>query len=120
MTIPDFRKCKFSTYGHACGKETIGSDLCDKHAVEKCCSCGQPATHGCDFCGQFVCGAPLCDECVGRTDKGHSGAWGFLNHVHTKKGAPLPSEIKMREDEQEELITYESAALGVSCSQESE
>jgi hypothetical protein len=80
-------KCKFSTYGYACGKPVEhGRYLCDEHAASKCASCGQPATHGCDFCGQFVCGAPLCDECTFGTDASKpSGAWGFINHIHISK-----------------------------------
>ncbi len=36
---------------------------CEEHADMKCVSCGEPATKTCDSTGQFVCGAPLCDEC---------------------------------------------------------
>ena len=108
--IPDYRKCKFSTYGAACGDETVGSDLCEKHAAEKCCSCGAPATHGCDFCGQFVCGAPLCGDCTWGTDKGPSGSWGFLNHVHIRKGAPLPSEVSSADREAEAQALAECKA----------
>ena len=110
MSIPDYRKCKFSTYGYACGAETIGADLCEKHAATKCVSCREPATHGCPFCGQFVCGAPLCDNCVGTSDKGPAGAWGFLNHVHIRKGAPLPSEVSRADREVEERALAESRA----------
>lgn len=79
--------CKFSTYGYACGKPVEhGRYLCEEHAKAKCSSCGQPATHGCDFCGQFVCGAPLCDECTYGTDESKSaGSWGFMNHIHVSK-----------------------------------
>ena len=111
MSIPDIRKCKFSTYGYACGAETIGSDMCDKHADAKCVSCGKPATHGCDFCGQFVCGIPLCDDCVGASDKGPSGVWGFLNHVHIKRGAPLPSVASEREAQAEAQALIEAKAV---------
>lgn len=114
MSIPDHRTCKFSTYGYACGKPTIGTDLCDEHAAAKCVSCGAPATHGCDFCGQFVCGAPLCDDCYGTSDKGPSGAWGFLNHVHIRKGGKLPSEIAAQDADEQARLDVESAALGVS------
>lgn len=113
MSIPDYGSCTFSTYGVACGKETIGSDFCDEHSKSKCSSCGQPATHGCSFCGQFVCGAPLCDDCAYASDKGPSGSWGFLNHIHIKKGAQLPSEVREKEEEEARLLSYESAALGI-------
>lgn len=77
-------RCKFSTYGYACNKPVEhGRYLCEEHASAMCSSCGQPATHGCDFCGQFVCGAPLCDECTYGSDQTKSsGAWGFMNHIH--------------------------------------
>lgn len=80
-------RCKFSTYGYACGKHVEhGRYLCEEHATAKCASCGQPATHGCDFCGQFVCGTPLCDECTFGTDTTKpAGAWGFINHIHISK-----------------------------------
>jgi hypothetical protein len=79
--------CKFSTYGYACGKPVEhGRYLCEEHSSAKCRSCGQPATHGCDFCGQFVCGMPLCDECTyGADESKSSGSWGFLNHIHVSK-----------------------------------
>lgn len=79
--------CKFSTYGYACRKPVEhGRYLCEEHASAKCASCGQSATHGCDFCGQFVCGMPLCDECTFGTDETKSsGAWGFMNHIHISK-----------------------------------
>lgn len=46
--------------------ERIQGNLCEKHAKERCCVCGKPATHECDWCGQFVCGAPICDTCTHR------------------------------------------------------
>lgn len=114
MSIPDIRKCKFSTYGVKCGVDAIGSDYCEKHEKMMCCSCGNPATHGCAFCGQFVCGAPLCDDCTYGTEPGPSGNWGFLNHVHIRKGAPLPSEIRKRDEEERQLLRVQSLALGLS------
>ncbi len=36
---------------------------CEKHSSLKCYSCGDPATKNCGETGQFVCGAPLCDNC---------------------------------------------------------
>lgn len=85
--IENADRCKFSTYGYACGKQIEhGRYLCEEHATAKCASCGQPATHGCDFCGQFVCGTPLCDECTFGTDTTKpAGAWGFINHIHISK-----------------------------------
>lgn len=112
--IPDYRQCKHETYGYRCRGTAIGFDYCEEHDGLKCVSCGKQSTHGCPFEGQFVCGAPLCDECVGATDKGPSGAWGFLNHVHIKRGDPLPSELKEKEKQEEERLRAQSAALGVS------
>ena len=109
--IPDLRKCKFECYGVRCNAIVIGCDFCDAH--RPCISCGKPSTHGCAFCGQFVCGAPLCDDCIGTTDKGRSGALGFLNHVHIRKGAPLPSEIAEQERAEDREIEARGAALGV-------
>ncbi|MBX4870620.1 hypothetical protein HJA85_27245 [Rhizobium bangladeshense] len=80
-------KCTFSTYGYACGKPVEhGRYLCEEHIKAKCASCGQPGTHGCDYCGQFVCGTPLCDECTYSTDNTKpAGNWGFMNHIHVSK-----------------------------------
>jgi hypothetical protein len=106
-------RCTFSTYGYPCGKPVEhGRYLCEEHAASKCSSCGQPATHGCDFCGQFVCGAPLCDECTFGTDTSKSaGAWGFMNHIHVSKpefadkheNARLKSELAKLREENERL-----------------
>lgn len=80
-------RCTFPTYGCACGKPVEhGRYLCESHAAATCSSCGQVATHGCDYCGQFVCGAPLCDECTFGSDEGKSsGVWGFMNHIHVSR-----------------------------------
>lgn len=110
--IPDIRLCKFSTYGYVCGAKAYGEDFCEKHSTMKCVSCGSPATHGCDFCGQFVCGAPLCDNCIGATDKGPAGNWGFLNHVHIRPGDLLPSEIRAQEERESREISAVSAMVG--------
>jgi hypothetical protein len=73
---------------HICGfnqawigkcKAPVDSDgeRCEKHSLA-CVSCGAPATHTCDQTGQFVCGAPLCDECTHNTHpEGHNGGIGF-------------------------------------------
>jgi hypothetical protein len=61
---------------------------CPKHAGTKCCSCCAPATRDCDHTGQFVCGAPLCDECDGRNGDASKGrGWGFTGHEHVTKSA---------------------------------
>lgn len=63
--------CQFRTYGYKCGKPIEHGHLfCKRHKQAKCASCGQPATHErCDYCGQFVCVAPLCDERTYGTDE---------------------------------------------------
>ena len=45
-----------------CKLPSVKNGCCEKHQAA-CCSCGAPATHDCDETGQFVCGAPLCDNC---------------------------------------------------------
>ena len=37
---------------------------CEEHKSMVCCFCGKHATRECDHAGQFVCGYPLCDDCV--------------------------------------------------------
>lgn len=45
-----------------CGSgKILDNGQCEKH--QKKCGCGNLATHGCSFAGQFVCGRPLCDDC---------------------------------------------------------
>lgn len=57
--------CKFKlAWTNGClEKEIEGSDYCEKHSKMKCCSCGEQATHECEETNQFVCGAPLCENC---------------------------------------------------------
>lgn len=72
--------CKFdNAWQGNCGKHTEGDDLyCLEHKELKCCSCGEPATHTCSETGQFVCGAPLCDDCEHTTfGDGTNGGIGF-------------------------------------------
>lgn len=80
-------QCSWSCYGARCRNVVIdGGTLCADHRAMKCASCGAPTTHGCGYCGQFVCGAPLCDSCEGYEDHTQpSGAWGFMNHRHRPK-----------------------------------
>lgn len=65
--------CQFSTYGVPCGATVEhGSYFCENHKAASCVSCSKPSTHGCDYCGQFVCGAPLCNDCTDiSTEHGH-------------------------------------------------
>jgi len=73
-------KCKFNqAWIGECGKPTVdGSEYCKEHKDEKCCSCGSQATRSCSETGQFVCGAPLCDDCDHTTfPDGTNGGIGF-------------------------------------------
>ena len=80
---------RFAYSSHRCGAETGDGIVCEKHAAVKCQSCGEQATQECDYCGQFVCGSPLCENCEGFEDRSkESGVWGFLNHSHRPKASP--------------------------------
>jgi hypothetical protein len=58
---------------------------CDDHRSLTCVSCGSIATHQCSETGQFVCGAPLCDNCEHTTAQdGSNGNIGFY------RSSPLP------------------------------
>lgn len=73
-------QCKFTVaWVGQCKKTAVDEfDFCEEHQGEKCSSCGAQATHTCDETGQFVCGAPLCDECTHNTHlEGHNGGIGF-------------------------------------------
>lgn len=78
-------KCQYVEYDTRCNIPC--KDLfCDKHIKIKCVVCSKQSTHGCGYCGQLVCGAPLCNDCVGFEDINKPcGNWGFLNHTHIKK-----------------------------------
>lgn len=55
-----------------------GNSYCKTHMDMKCSSCGIQATHECEETGQFVCGAPLCDNCEHVTfPDGTNGGVGF-------------------------------------------
>lgn len=91
-----YRICVYEFYGMRCGRPALEGELrCSKHIDSKCISCGEPATHGCPYEGQFVCGYPLCDDCEGWNDHSKpSGNWGFVNHSHRRKPT-LPPLAKM-------------------------
>lgn len=79
------RRCEWDTYGRCCA-DSGTNRFCKEHDKEVCCVCSEKATHGCDYCGQFVCGAPLCDKCTYTNDLSKpSGNWGFMNHIHISK-----------------------------------
>lgn len=61
---------------------TDADSTCQEHAELVCSSCGKPATRQCDHTGQFVCGAPLCDDCShSPPDKG-SKNWFMMGGSH--------------------------------------
>lgn len=62
-----------------CGNDADESGFCEKHKGIKCCSCGKQATRECSETMQFVCGAPLCDDC---------------EHTIRDNGGQLPNGLK--------------------------
>lgn len=60
--------CKFiKSWVGKCGKDAVeGSEYCEEHSATKCSVCGKQATQDCGETYQFVCGAPLCDNCTCR------------------------------------------------------
>jgi len=83
-------KCRFiKAWIGQCKNDAIEGEFCKEHADLKCCSCGAQATHECDETGQFVCGAPLCDNCEHTIAKdGTNGGIGFI------RTSPLPKGYK--------------------------
>jgi len=73
-------KCKFDLgWSGKCKSDAIkGKEYCEEHLEVKCKSCGIQATHLCGETGQFVCGAPLCDDCTHNVSpRGDNGGIGF-------------------------------------------
>ncbi|MHA2263651.1 MAG: hypothetical protein ACXAEN_14745 [Candidatus Thorarchaeota archaeon] len=60
-----------------CKKEATQEGFCSEHATTKCIVCREQAVRGCPFCGQFVCGYPLCAkrECYSSHDNWHQLDW---------------------------------------------
>tara|TARA_R110000744_G_scaffold46030_1_gene101978 strand:+ start:297 stop:671 length:375 start_codon:yes stop_codon:yes gene_type:complete len=56
--------CGFDmAYAGSCkSTKILDNGQCEKHQ-DKCCMCNKPATKSCSYAGQFVCGAPTCDNC---------------------------------------------------------
>ena len=70
-----------------CKELAVKNGRCEKHADLVCISCGAPATHTCSETGQFVCGAPLCDDCEHTTaENGTNGGIGFYRVSDLPKG----------------------------------
>ncbi len=74
-------RCEFDiAWRGPCGVEN-----CPDHSGLSCISCGEQATHECDETGQFVCGAPLCDDCEHTTaEDGTNGGVGFNSQTLPK------------------------------------
>jgi len=59
-------RCKFrDNWKGVCENEALeNKEYCEEHLGLECSSCGKQATHSChETLTQFVCGAPLCDDC---------------------------------------------------------
>lgn len=90
------QKCRYiPAYSSACGAPADDTGICDKHQGIKCCVCGAQSTNQCNYTGQFVCGAELCDDC----EEGNAGdstqglGWGFVGHNHRRKiKLPVPTQ----------------------------
>jgi len=72
--------CKFQiAWVGQCKEPAVENGMCEKHSKIKCVSCGAQATRECSETGQFVCGAPLCDDCEHTTyEDGCNGGIGFF------------------------------------------
>lgn len=80
--------CEFNVAWVGKCKSEPEKQFCEKHEKAKCCVCGSQATNECSHTGQFVCGAPLCDNCEGYTKENKkAGVWGFANHAHRTREA---------------------------------
>lgn len=79
-------QCTFQkAWSGRCQHIANSSGKCAKHDVA-CVSCGASATHDCDETGQFVCGAPLCNDCEHTiAPDGTNGGIGF-NAMHLPDG----------------------------------
>lgn len=77
-----------------------GTPFCDDHGKQKCSSCGSQATQECSSTGQFVCGAPLCEECEHAiAPDGTNGGVGFYTTVPEDMRATWKSHCKKTEQQ---------------------
>jgi hypothetical protein len=82
-----------------CEALAVDHGMCEEHKDLKCSSCGEPATHSCYETGQFVCGAPLCDNCEHTTAMdGTNGNIGFFRTSDLPKG--MKEHCKKSEQQQ--------------------
>jgi hypothetical protein len=112
LSVPQYQKCKFIKAWIGPCNALSTDEFCTAHDGISCSSCGQQATQECDFAGQFVCGARLCDDCHGYNEPGPSGSWGFIGHRHKRKEAPTKAEQEQQERNETSALVTESAALG--------
>lgn len=56
-------------YAGPCGAP--GHRFCAMHAGHRCVGCGGQADRDCAYTGQFVCGYPICSDCVHTTEGRH-------------------------------------------------
>lgn len=112
--IPEYGECKYyPCYCDQCKATTDpGEEFCEKHIDIMCVSCGAKATSECDYTGQLVCGAPLCDDCHGYSEPGPSGAWGMQNHRHKRKDAPTNAEQEKLDRSESDLAETIGALTG--------
>lgn len=83
-------QCKFiKAWIGQCEKEASVDGFCKEHTGIKCVSCGAQATQECSESGQFICRAPICNDCKHTiAEDGTNGGTGFL------RISPLPKGYK--------------------------
>jgi len=92
--MTDERYCQFDrAWIGPCGAPLSGQEtVCPKHRDLKCCSCGAQATRECEHTGiQFVCGAPLCDNCDHAAPLAGKEGMFFLGGGHKPKAEAAES-----------------------------
>jgi len=94
-------KCRFQqAWQGPCTQDVVDKGFCSEHSKLFCASCGAKATHNCAETGQFVCGAPLCDDCEHTTaEDGTNGGTGFI------QCSPYPEGFKAHCKKSEQVYT---------------
>ena len=77
-------KCVFEVAGcRRCTAEATDDQFCARHKALRCVVCKKQATKECDYTEQFICDAPLCENCKGFNDQSKpNGRWSFMSHKH--------------------------------------
>lgn len=99
--------CKFDIAWVGKCKDQPNDDLCNKHLGMKCCSCGEQATGECGETSQFVCGAPLCDDCEHTIESNGCNSGGTRPEGlrgHCKKTDQVYKPWYMRTDIEDKII----------------